>query len=51
MKIKEEFTSTKNDPTAPDKFVIELDCMMFRPRKKSRAKNWFKRIFRRSSNG
>lgn len=51
MKFEEEFTSTKNEPTVPDKFVIELDCMMFAPKKKSRTKNWFKRIFRRGNNG
>ena len=51
MKIEEEFTSTKNEPTVPDKFVVELDCVMFNPKKKPRAKNWFKRIFHRSNNG
>ena len=51
MKIEEEFTSTKNEPTAPDKFVVELDCVMFGSKEKPRKKGWLKRIFRRNSNG
>lgn len=51
MKIEEEFTSTENKPGTPDKFVVELDCVLFEPKKKPRTKNWFKRIFRRSNNG
>lgn len=51
MKIEEEFTSTENKPTIPDKFVVELDCVMFRPKKKPCMKKWFKWMFRRGNNG
>lgn len=51
MKIEEEFTSTENKPTVPDKFVVELDCVMFGSKEKPRKKGWLKRIFRRSNNG
>ena len=50
MKIEEEFTSTKNEPTVPDKFVVELDCVMFAPKKKFCLKKRFKKIFRRWNN-
>ena len=51
MKVEEEFTSTKNEPTVPDKFVVELDCVLFGSKEKPRKKGWLKQIFRRNSNG